>query len=696
MDLEHKIGITAGIGYAGASIVMTAPSLGWYDSGELIAAAFQLGVAHPTGFPAVMLGAKLMTFVPLGAVGLRTALLSALTAGLALGIVTAIATRLSRSLGHDRFTSLVAGTVTALGLGCAPTIIQSATGLEAYAPSLALLSAMIAVPLLSRRNALSPRDVCVVALLFGLAASTHALLRLEGLLPLMWAFMACRKGPRGRLVLFSIVAIGLGALVTLYLPIASWRDPPLDWGNPESLTALWDHLMGSRIRLAFVDRMLNPAWWSLDAIQLAELIRSDVGLPLCALACLGLGGLLRQNRRAALLLAAVALVDGAYCVVLNPMGIPDRQVGMPLLAVLCVLAGVGITVVGGALKTSTRRRFVAVAAGLTGIAGQAALVSSSWAGPAHGPSSMLFEALSLPPRSVVLCSSDTLCGGMLWSQYVEGDRPDVLALPRQHLWDRSTLDARFTRHAPELLSRLPSDSRDGLNLGGALEVIDPVRPIFWERGGDEAELRSLGGDRSLISVGPPPLFRLHGEPSDIVVASATLRASIHRWYGVVTPRDKAARRTIATTYNALATAASEQGHDGVAQELLEVSLSYDRRPTTMLNLSALEVRRGRHDPAWTWIEEALLVDPGSERALVAAGKLLLSQDRDSDAEGYFDRALELCPSRCGGPLEGLGIIAARAGHYEDARLYLTEALRREPWLQDARTNLQLLDRVAPR
>lgn len=696
MDLEHKIGLTAGIGYAGASVAMAAPSLGWYDSGELIASAFHLGVAHPTGFPTVMLGAKLMTFIPLGTVGLRTALLSALTASLAVGMMAAVATGISRSLGHERFTSVLSGIVAAVGLGCAPTIVQTATGLEAYAPSLALLTTMLAVTLLARRDALSPRDVLFVAFVFGLAASTHALLRIEGFLPLIWAFIACRRGSRRRLILFVVVAIALGSLVTLYLPLVSWRDPPLDWGDPESLHRLWDHLMGSRIRHAFADRMLNPSWWTLDSIRFAELIRSDVGLPLCALACLGLGGLLRQNRRAASLLVAVALTDGAYCVVLNPMGIPDRQVGMPTLAVLCTLAGVGTTIVSSSLQTMTRRRLVAVAVAVVGIVGQAVLVSSTWSGPGHGPSSMLSEALALPPRSVVLGSSDRLCGGLLWAQYVEGDRPDVLALPRQHLWDRSTLDARFSRHAPELITRLPRDSSGGLSLEAALDIVESARPVFWERGGDEVELRSLGHVRSLSAVGPPPLFRLDGEPSDIAEAAAALSASVRRWYGVPIPPDPAGRGAIASSYNALATAASEQRNDETARELLEVSLALEQRPTTLLNLSALEVRLGRYEEAWTLIKRALEVEPGNERALVAAGKLLLSQDRDVEAEEYFDRARLLCPSRCGAPLEGLGIIAARAGRYDEARSHLTEALRREPWLQDARTNLRLLDRVAPR
>jgi tetratricopeptide (TPR) repeat protein len=143
-------------------------------------------------------------------------------------------------------------------------------------------------------------------------------------------------------------------------------------------------------------------------------------------------------------------------------------------------------------------------------------------------------------------------------------------------------------------------------------------------------------------------------------------------------------------------AASEQQDDGVARELLETSLTFERRAMTLLNLSALDVRRRRYEAAWSWIEQALEVEPGNVRALVAAGKLLLSRDRDAEAEAYFERAQQLCPSRCGGPLEGLGIIAARAGQYDEARSHLIEALRREPWLEDARTNLRLLERVTPR
>lgn len=690
MALESKVGLASGLLWAAVLALRVDPNLCWLDGGELVASAFQLGVPHPTGFPAVMLGAKLATAAPLGSIAFRTALLSALSAAAALGLVAALATRLCLAAGAGRLAAGLGGAVASVGLGCAPTMLLAATGLEIYAPSLAILAAMLVVALPASRR-FTGRRAAALGLLYGLGATTHAIVRFEGLVPLAFALALARDGSRLRLALVTLGAAIVGALSTLYIPLASLRDPPLDWGDPETIARLFDHLTGGRIRRAYSGRMLNPAWLGLDAAALARLVVGDLGLPACALACLGLGGLARAHRRAAALLAAIAVTDIAYTVLLNPMGIADRQVGMPTLAVLSLLAGAGVAAVAGA---GSRWRLTVAAAATAWVAVPAAAGAARWAGSGYGPSSMIFEALALPARSAVLCSSDNLCAGMLWAQYVEGDRPDVLALPRQHLWDRATLEARLRRHAPELLDA----SGPGLDLRRGLALLLPARPVFWERGGDTQELRALGAPVALSLAAPPPLQRLGPAPSapPPLEAAAALRAALRRWSGAERPRDEVGRSVAAAAFGALATAAAEQGDDAAARRLLEDSLAVEPTASTLLNLSALEVRRGRPAEAWPWIARALETEPGSVRALTAAGRLRLSQGDDAAARPYFERAARLCPASCGAPLEGLGILAARAGRHGEARRLLEEALRREPALEDARLNLELLDRVAPR
>jgi hypothetical protein len=76
-----------------------APSITWAndgaDSGDLVAAAATLGVAHPTGYPTYLLLARLFQFLPIGDLALRVNLLSAAAAALAALSVYALVTRLA-------------------------------------------------------------------------------------------------------------------------------------------------------------------------------------------------------------------------------------------------------------------------------------------------------------------------------------------------------------------------------------------------------------------------------------------------------------------------------------------------------------------------------------------------------------------------------------------------------------------------
>src|SRR3972149_1070758 len=68
-----------------------APNLTWahggHDGGDLIVAAYTLGVSHPPGYPAYTLLAHLFTLLPWGSVAFRVNLLSAVGAALAAGSV---------------------------------------------------------------------------------------------------------------------------------------------------------------------------------------------------------------------------------------------------------------------------------------------------------------------------------------------------------------------------------------------------------------------------------------------------------------------------------------------------------------------------------------------------------------------------------------------------------------------------------
>jgi hypothetical protein len=62
----------------GVYLLTLCPTVAGGDSGELIAAAFEPGIAHPPGYPLYVLGGKLFTLLPWGTVAWRVNLFSAI------------------------------------------------------------------------------------------------------------------------------------------------------------------------------------------------------------------------------------------------------------------------------------------------------------------------------------------------------------------------------------------------------------------------------------------------------------------------------------------------------------------------------------------------------------------------------------------------------------------------------------------
>src|SRR6266540_5116712 len=71
-----------------------APAVTLTDSGELIVAAYGLGVAHPPGFPLWIILAHLASLVPIGNVAVRINFASAIFAALASAMLTLVVAEL--------------------------------------------------------------------------------------------------------------------------------------------------------------------------------------------------------------------------------------------------------------------------------------------------------------------------------------------------------------------------------------------------------------------------------------------------------------------------------------------------------------------------------------------------------------------------------------------------------------------------
>ena len=127
--------LLCGVAAFSAYLTSLAPTITWAhgsgDSGELVTAAYYLGVAHPTGYPAYVLLGWLFTFLPFGSVAFRVNLLSATSAAVAIAFfVVLIAQAQAQKLPLAR---AVGAGVGALLLAFSPMFWSQAVVTEVYA-----------------------------------------------------------------------------------------------------------------------------------------------------------------------------------------------------------------------------------------------------------------------------------------------------------------------------------------------------------------------------------------------------------------------------------------------------------------------------------------------------------------------------------------------------------------------------------
>ena len=670
--------LVAAIVFGGYALLVP-PGPTWLDAGELGAAGFELGSPHPTGFPLHALMAKVASLLPVGELAFRIHLLSALCAAITVLLVARVVQGAARP-GSSAAGAALGGAAGALLTAVSLTFARQATVTEVYAPTAALLAATL---LLFDRVARGegPRTGLLLAVLAGLGLGLHSSYRLLVPLPLAALLLVrLRRGARWPLLVPLVVVVVAGAL-HLYLPArsASGGTAATDWGHPRRAGALIDHITARDIRDSFADQMMvgEPAVVDDRARRVLGGAVDELGVLGLLAALLGAASLARERRSRWLLLAvgAVAVGDVAYAIWLNPMGIADRQNGVPLALAVGVLAGCGVTwlarFAGRAGPPS------AVAAGLMMLVGPALVAWPELAATARDDRPRRWAEAALdgaPPGTVVLSRSDSLSANLTFLQVAEGARPDVAALVRQRLGDVERTEAM---------------------LGAALEpgqaplaaVLATGRPIRWELADDPLP----GGWRFTAGA---VVGRLDpaGGPTGDAHQIGRAAADVER---LLAGGDPLARRIAAQSWTGLGRLAYGRGDLPLALDLFDRALAI--RPThaeAMVNRGVALSRLGRLEEAAAITERALVEEPNRVRARLNAARYRLALGQLDRALAHADRARRVAPGEPDGwALAGLA--DARAGRSDRARARLHRALELDPRHEEARAALKTLDRIAP-
>jgi transmembrane protein TMEM260 (protein O-mannosyltransferase) len=197
------IGVTALVllGY----LLTLAPTVTFWDAGELIAAAKTLGIPHPPGTPLfVMIAHVWAMLIPLGEYAFRTNLLSALLSASGAGFFFLVAYESIRAMTADlegetaRILRLGGATASALLGAFTFTNWQNSNETEVYAVATFTIAAMSWLALAWRRyrgTDRAPRVLLLIVYLAGISLGNHLLALLAGPAVVMFMVTTLRGSP---------------------------------------------------------------------------------------------------------------------------------------------------------------------------------------------------------------------------------------------------------------------------------------------------------------------------------------------------------------------------------------------------------------------------------------------------------------------------------------------------------------------
>ena len=457
------VGILVSLFVFSLSIYLTtlAPSITWRhdgaDGGDLITAAYTLGIPHPTGYPLYVLLAKLFTFLPWGGIAYRVNLMSAFFAAATVSLVcfassTLLAPTVETGEGpvlseaerwSDGIATQVASVTAALAFAFSPVFWSQAIIAEVYTLNaffVALMIYLLSHYARTRTLPSSPRLFYSLAFFCGLSLGNHLsmllLLPAGFFLDLRGAFRRFLK-PKTLVAAFAFLLLGLS--VYLYLPLRAAQHPPINWGDPHTGPGFtW--LVSARLYRRFVFAL---PWKYIPARVSAwsALLVQQFGWWGLSLVLIGLWFWWSEDRTFCVFSAIFVVINSIYAISYNTT---DSYIYLiPSFLVMALWLGKGVHCALVVFRTflpfdyaQNRGRIVRTVCililcaflllplvSLVGNYGALDLSSD------HTASKYGTEVLStLAANAIILTDTDPHTFALWYFRYVEGVRPDVAIL----------------------------------------------------------------------------------------------------------------------------------------------------------------------------------------------------------------------------------------------------------------------------
>ncbi|MFC1878431.1 DUF2723 domain-containing protein [Chloroflexota bacterium] len=329
-------------------LLTLAPTVQGFDSAELTMGAFDLGFVHPSGYPLYLVLGRLFSRLPIGDVGWRLNLMSAIFGALAGGLLFSLIYRLGKDFGSA---------LVATALFCsAPLYWSQAIRAEVYSLHIFLMAAALYIWLLAHQKE-NRRLYILGFVLLGLGLANHltsVLLWAAFLAAATWITPKLRRATLPA----ALVGLALAGLVYLYFPWRAQAPLQVDYIRPyfhidlATPGGLWWMVSGKAFQclLLPIGRAYNP--WG-EIIKLAALIwEQSLGFGLL-LAAWGWLTQNKENRRWNRTLTIYFLGNLVMFVAYNAI---DKEVMfLPIYLVISIWAGSGIINLANWIKEALRK-----------------------------------------------------------------------------------------------------------------------------------------------------------------------------------------------------------------------------------------------------------------------------------------------------------------------------------------------------
>jgi hypothetical protein len=324
-------------------LVTLAPTITWAhhgaDGGDLITAAYVLGVPHPPGYPAYVTLGHLFAQWPIGDVAYRLNLMSAICMALAAALTTCGIIQVTPTLSLPRFTREGIAMLGGLSFAAAPMVWGQATIAEVHALNALYVAAIVCLlaPRLFRHQPVPTYQLALTFFVWGLSLGN--LITIVALVPL--TFLAARRSlvthhshlpwravpgslvsrhsspvtPHSSLVThYSLLIISflLGLSIYWLVPLRAATHPPIDWGNATTPANFIAHVTAALYRGYAFGVPLGE--YPMRAVALAQSLVAQFGWIGVLLGASGLRRVLINSKAQTTNIVALALTLAAYMI----------------------------------------------------------------------------------------------------------------------------------------------------------------------------------------------------------------------------------------------------------------------------------------------------------------------------------------------------------------------------------------------